>query len=132
MKIKLAQKQITKISVLSFNNGERYEYTAPAYLSRDAEGFTLCYSEPGMKGAETTLSLKGERLFLSRNDGTRLVFEKDVQTFGVYCMLNGTLTADIQTSALSFKGDKDKNALSLCYLMQMGGQDFSCKMKITF
>lgn len=132
MNVRPLKKNITKISVLSFSNGERYEYTAPGYLSKDAKGLTLCYNEPGMQGAETALTLKGKRLLLSRSDGTRLTFEKDVATTGVYCMFCGVLDAEIKTSALSFKSDDEKGSLSLCYNMRLGGQDFSCKMKISF
>jgi hypothetical protein len=47
-------------------------------------------------------------------------------------MFCGVLDAEIRTSALSFKEEGDKNVLSLCYELRMGGQDFSSKMKITF
>jgi uncharacterized beta-barrel protein YwiB (DUF1934 family) len=132
MNARRINKTVTSISVLSFNNGERLSYTAPAYLLKDAEGFTLNYNEPGMQGIETALSFKNGRLLLSRSDGTRLTFEKDAATSGVYCMFCGVLDAEIKTSALSFKEEGDKNVLSLCYELRMGGQDFSSKMKITF
>ena len=112
MKTQIPQKQVTKISVLSFNNGERYSYTAPAYLMKNATGFRLLYSEPGMQGIETALTLDDGRLFLSRSDGTRLVFEENAETVGVYCMLNGTLTADIATSVLSLK-QKEKETVEV-------------------
>lgn len=132
MNVRKINKTITNISVLSFNNGERLSYTTPAYLLRDAEGFTLEYNEPGMKGALTSLSFKNGRLLLARNDGTRLTFEKEAITAGVYCMFCGVLDAEIRTSALSLKEEEKRTVLSLCYELKMGGQDFSCKMKISF
>ena len=131
MNARKINKTITKISVLSFNNGQRLSYTAPAYLLKDAEKITLNYNEPGMQGIETALTYQNGRLLLARSDGTRLTFEKDTQTTGVYCMFCGVLDAEIRTSALSIKEDGGKITLSLCYELKMGGQDFSCKMKIT-
>ena len=84
-----------------------------------------------MDGIETALRYEDGWLYLSRNDGTRLSFKKDEISAGVYCLPYGNFEAEVKTSALSCKKSGEKTEISLCYLLTMGGQDFSCKMKIT-
>ncbi len=126
------QEQITKVTVLSFNDGQRFQYTAPAYCTLFEEGVKLRYSEPDMPGMQTTLLYRNHVLSLSRNDGTRLSFQKGCTTVGVYCLPYGTLDAAVHTEAISFILKEEKGVLSLCYRLSMGGQDFSCKMKLSF
>ncbi|MBQ8399571.1 MAG: DUF1934 domain-containing protein [Clostridia bacterium] len=126
------QEQITKVTVLSFNDGQRFQYTTPAYCTLFEEGVKLRYSEPDMQGLQTTLLYQDHTLSLSRNDGTRLSFKQACTTAGVYCLPYGTLDTAVHTEALSYILKEEKGVLSLCYKLSMGGQDFSCKMKISF
>ena len=119
MKARLPEERKVNIQMLSFNDGERLTTALKGWVAPAAEGFLLRYADPQMDGVETVLRYDGARLHLSRNDGTRLTFEKDLPT------------AEVKTSALTCKRSEKRAEIALCYTLNMGGQDFSCKMKIS-
>ncbi len=131
MKARLPEERKVNIQMLSFNDGERLITALKGRIAPAGEGFLLRYADPQMDGVETALRYDGTRLHLSRNDGTRLTFEKDVPTAGVYCLPYGNFEAEVKTSALTCKKSEKRAEIALCYTLNMGGQDFSCKMKIS-
>ena len=80
MKARLPEERKVNIQMLSFNDGERLTTALKGWVAPAAEGFLLRYADPQMDGVETVLRYDGARLHLSRNDGTRLTFEKDLPT----------------------------------------------------